>query len=160
MQIIYTQLYSFKNHHLVIQIIVAYWPPTRPSCQNKKCTCVNNRCIRSKISGDNLDCRRVELSVNCDARKKWVDIKLLYNPGDRKLRSIAEMMLEWELWPPQAPGWAGELERNAAMARRVGEGSICCSSVQSPTHLSHTITLSNKARGVYIFLKNCVPLCK
>ena len=29
---------------------VAYWP--RPSCQKKKCTCVNNRCIRSKISGD------------------------------------------------------------------------------------------------------------
>ena len=23
---------------------------------NKKCTRVNNRCIRSKISGDNLDC--------------------------------------------------------------------------------------------------------
>ena len=31
---------------------VAYWPPTRPSCQNKKCTSVNNGCIKSKISGD------------------------------------------------------------------------------------------------------------
>ena len=30
--------------------LVAYWP--RPCCQKKKCTCVNNRCIRSKISGD------------------------------------------------------------------------------------------------------------
>ena len=31
---------------------------------NKKCTCVNNRRIRSKISGDNLDCGRVELSAD------------------------------------------------------------------------------------------------
>ena len=37
---------------------------------DEKCTCVNNRFIQSKISGDNLDCRRVELSVNCDAHKK------------------------------------------------------------------------------------------
>ena len=49
-------------------IIVAYWH--RPSCQKKKCTCVNNRCIRSKISGGDLDCRRVELSANCDARRQ------------------------------------------------------------------------------------------
>ena len=42
---------------------VTYWPPTRLS--DEKCTCVNNRCIRSKILRDNLDCRRVELSVNC-----------------------------------------------------------------------------------------------
>ena len=38
--------------------IVAYWPPTRPSCQNMKCTCYLHRCIRSKISGGDLDCRR------------------------------------------------------------------------------------------------------
>ena len=31
---------------------------------NKKCTGVNNRCIRSKISGDNLDCGRVELGAD------------------------------------------------------------------------------------------------
>ena len=31
---------------------------------NKKRTCVNNRCIRSKISGANLDCGRVELSAD------------------------------------------------------------------------------------------------
>ena len=31
-------------------LCVAYWPPTRPSCQDKKCTCVNNWYIRSKIS--------------------------------------------------------------------------------------------------------------
>ena len=27
---------------------VAYWPPTRPGYQNRKCTCVNNRCILSR----------------------------------------------------------------------------------------------------------------
>ena len=32
----------------------------------------------------------------------------------------------------------GERERKAVIARKV-RGSICCSSVQSPTHLSHTI---------------------
>ena len=36
----------------------------------------------------------------------------------------------------------GEQERKAVIARRVG-GSICCSSVQSPTHLSHNNTLRN-----------------
>ena len=28
--------------------LIAYWP--RPSCQNRKCTCVNNRYIMSKVS--------------------------------------------------------------------------------------------------------------
>ena len=28
---------------------VVYWPTTRPGCQNRKCTYVNNRCIRSRI---------------------------------------------------------------------------------------------------------------
>ena len=27
---------------------VVYWPPTRPGCQYRKCTCVNNRCIWSR----------------------------------------------------------------------------------------------------------------
>ena len=31
---------------------------------NKKFFCVNNRCIRSKISRDNLDCERVELGAD------------------------------------------------------------------------------------------------
>ena len=29
---------------------VVYWPTTRPGCQNRKCTCVNNRCTRSRNS--------------------------------------------------------------------------------------------------------------
>ena len=40
-------------------VIVIYWPWAELS--NKRCTCVNNRCIRSKTSGYNLDCGWVEL---------------------------------------------------------------------------------------------------
>ena len=56
-------------------------------------------------------------------------------------------MLEGRPCPRQAgpPGpqlsRPGEWERKAVMAIRVG--SICCSSVQPPTHLSHRKTFSN-----------------
>ena len=117
---------------------------------NEKCTSVNNRCIRSKRSGDDLDCRGVKLGANCDARRKYVDVKLLYNPGDRKFRSVGEKMLEWEPCPSR--GWAPR--RPVEQPRRTGKkgcdsqkswgGGQCVSVfVQSPTHLSHT-TLSIK----------------
>ena len=63
---------------------VVYWPPTRPGCQNRKCTCVNNRCIRSRniriLTVDGLnECEIVTLAG------RRVGVKLLYNPGeDRK----------------------------------------------------------------------------
>ena len=39
---------------------------------DEKCTSVKNRCIRSKISGDNLDCQWVELSTIVTlARSGW-----------------------------------------------------------------------------------------
>ena len=31
---------------------------------SKKCISVNNRCLRSKISGDNRDCGRVKLGAD------------------------------------------------------------------------------------------------
>ena len=49
---------------------VVYWHTTRPGCQNRKCTNVNNRCIRSRniriitLTVDGLD------ECNCDAHKK------------------------------------------------------------------------------------------
>ena len=123
-------------------IFVAYWPPNRPNCQKKKCTCVNNRCIRSKISGD----QGMALAVN---GSNWVGIKLLYNPGDRKFRSVGEKMLEWEPCLSREAGppgpWLsspGERERKAVIARRVW-GSICCSLCSVSNSLSHT-TLSIK----------------
>ena len=113
---------------------VTYWP--RPSCQNRKCTCVNNRCIRSR----NIriwpwtgwtECEIVTLAG------RRVGVKLLYNPGDRKLRQleircgrenqhpaegtlrppIEQLQLGRRWWnenhvperlDPQAPGWAAQ----------------------------------------------------
>ena len=34
--------------YIYIYIYVEYWPPTRLGCQNRKCTFINNRCIRSR----------------------------------------------------------------------------------------------------------------
>ena len=124
----------------------------QPSCQNKKCTRVNNRCIRSKISGDNLDCRRVELSANVTlARSKWMSnyyITPATGSSDRlERRCWNENHVQAEAGPPGPQlSSLGERERNAVIARRVMGWSICCSSVQSPTHLSQIIpfiTLSN-----------------
>ena len=93
-----------------------------------------------------------------------MDIKLLYNPGDRKFRSVGEKMLEWEPCPNR--GWASKA--SIEQPRRTGKkcccsqkswGWICCSSVQSPTHLSQIIpfvTLSNTF-NVY-FSKELCPL--
>ena len=121
---------------------VTYWP--WPSCQKKKCTCVNNRCIWSKISGDNLDCWRVELKTNVTlARSRWTSnyyITPATGSSDQlEIRCWNENHVLVEAGPPGP--WLsspGKRERNAAVARRV-EGSICCSSVQSPTHLSQII---------------------
>ena len=62
---------------------VTYW--SRPSCQNRKCTCVNNRCIRSK----NI---RIWpwmgwMSAICDVHKK-VGVELLYNSVHRKFNQL------------------------------------------------------------------------
>ena len=54
---------------------VAYWPPTRPSCEKKKCACVNKRCIRSKISGDQgqpwLSRNWIECEIVTLAGSRW-----------------------------------------------------------------------------------------
>ena len=116
---------------------------------DEKCTCVNNRCIRSKISGDNLDCRRVELSANVTlTRSRWTANNYITRCC-RKFRSVGDQSLKsvfqfegWELDPAEVgpPGLRlsspGERERNAAIAREWG--SICwnlCSVSNSPlTH--------------------------
>ena len=53
----------YAPHFLFIFIISHCNILTSDSAElsNKKCICVNNRCIRSKISGDNLECERIEL---------------------------------------------------------------------------------------------------
>ena len=72
-----------------------------------------------------------------------------------KRRCWNENLVPAEAGPPgprlSSPG---EQERNTVIARRVG-GSICCSSVQSPTHLSHTIL---SIKWVVYFSKELCPL--
>ena len=60
---------------------------------NKKCTCVNNRCIRSKISGYNLDCRRVELSANVTlTRSRWMSNNDITR-FDRQVQLVGEIIV-------------------------------------------------------------------
>ena len=90
---------------------VVYWPPTRASSQNRKCTCVNNRCIRSRnirilpwLSRGWIECEIVTLAG------RILDVKLLYNPSDKKFKSVGVKMQYREPAPsrvgPQAPDWA------------------------------------------------------
>ena len=105
---------------------VIYLPTTRPGCQNRKCTYVNNRCIQSRNSSVALTVDGW-MSAICDAHKK-VDVELLYNSvqlGDQtswredaeekartqqressgprlsslEIRPVGEKMLEWEHVP-------------------------------------------------------------
>ena len=132
--------------------IVTYWP--RPSCQKKKCTCVNHRCIRSKISGDNLDCRRVELSKNVTlARSRWASnyyITPATGSSDQlERRCWNENHVPAEAGPPGPRLSSPERERNAAMARRVGVNMLqFCSVSNSPLTDNTFRTLSNKVRGI------------
>ena len=78
---------------------------------------------------------------------RGVDIKLLYNPGDRKFELVGEKMLEWGTCHreagPLGPRLSSpeERERNAVMAIRVGVNMLQFCSVSNS--LSH-ITLSIK----------------
>ena len=52
---------------------VVYWPTTRLGCQNRKCTCVNNRCIQSRniriitLTVDRLN----ECEIVMPTRRRW-----------------------------------------------------------------------------------------
>ena len=124
---------------------------TRPSCQKKKCTCANNRCIRSKISGDQ---GRPRLS------RDWIECEIVTLAGNRWMSNYyitpatgSSSQLEKRCWnenhvPAETgpPGTLlsspGERERKSVIARRVGS-SICCSLCSVSNSLSHA-TLSIK----------------
>ena len=59
---------------------------------------------------------------------------------------------------PQAPCWAAQENGKERLWLPEEWGSVCCSSVQCPTHLSHSKTFRNpfEQSERYIFLKNCV----
>ena len=46
MNVQYCLIRNLKLYECELKDNVTYW--SRPSCQNRKCTCVNNRCIRSR----------------------------------------------------------------------------------------------------------------
>ena len=87
---------------------------------------------------------------------KRVGIKLLYNPGDRKFKSVGEKMLEWGTCPREAgpPGprlsSPGERERNAVMAIRVGVNML-----QSLFSLQLPLTHNPFNKGVRLSSLRC-----
>ena len=136
--------------------IVVYWPTTRPGCQNRKCTYVNNRCIRSR------NIRIITLIVdglnecNCDAHKKWA-LNCCITQWRQDVRQFGDQTRWWqdvvEKASTQQSGPSGprlscprERERNAVMANRVRVNMLQFCSVSNS--LSHT-PLSNKVRGIF-----------
>ena len=66
---------------------------TSAKLPNKRCTCVNNRCIRSKISGDNLDCGQVELDADVTpTRSRWVSNNYITR-CHRQVERVGDKML-------------------------------------------------------------------
>ena len=131
-----------------LAISVVYWPTTQSGCQNKKCTCVNNRCIRSKKNQDIIAFTVDRLNeCDCDVHKKKVDVELLYNSvktgrqavwrPDQLERRCGRENQHPEKLGPQAPGWSAQENGKETWLWSIEWGSICCSSVRSPTP-SHT----------------------
>ncbi len=104
----------------------------------KRCTCVNNRCIRSKISRYNLDRGRVEFgAIATPTGSRWMSNN--YITGCQRRRELVGVSyLEFELqfeavgtssqqracgpqWPP--------VEQPSRMRKKCcySQGSICCS---------------------------------
>ena len=114
---------------------------------DEKCTCVNNRCIRSNISG-------ITLTVD---GLNWVRIVTL--AGSRWMSNYyitpatgSSDQLERRCWnenhiPGARLSSPGERERNAVIARKVGGQYVAVLfSLQLTTY---KITLSNKVRGIF-----------
>ena len=111
------------------------------------------------------------MSAICDAYKKKVDIERLYNPGeDRKSGSWRSDELEIrcgrenqhpERLGPLVPGWAAQENRKETLLWPIEWGSICCSSVRSPTP-SHSKTFCNPFEPFQIKWEVCFSkeLCR
>ena len=86
------------------------------------------------------------MSAICDAHKKKVGIKLLYNLVHRKFNQLERRCWNEDQIPErlgsQAPSWAAQENRKETLLWPEEWGSICCSSVPSPTP-SHSKTFSN-----------------
>ena len=147
--------------------IVTYWPSTELSI--KRCTCVNNRCIWSKILGYHLDLWTGWIWCNCDAHRKQVGVKQLYNQVPQTA---------WERWSSRQGEFSSSCSHSLSPSRSWGQdaivrassrqrawalripveqssrmrkkccygqrnlGSICVSLSPSPAHLSHITNIN------------------
>ena len=159
--------FTGRSDHLVGHF-VAYWPPTRPSCQNKKCTCVNNRCIRSKISGNQgrpwLSRGSIECEIVTLAGSRWVSNyyitpatgssdQMAFRAWSQCSRSSCGNQLSAERLGPQAPGWAAQENGKEILLYSQKSGGQYVEdlfSLQLPSHtVKPFVTLSNKMRGIF-----------
>ena len=161
--------FSLNNFRVVN---VTYWPSTELSI--KRCTCVNNRCIRSKISGYHLDLLTGWIRCNCDAHRKQVDVKQLYNQVPQTAWvscSSSCSSRQWEPAPDRGLGPSGprlnstaEWGRSAAIVRGTWSQYVAiCSVSNSPLtdnqyqpFRNPFATLSRMKCERHIFLKKCV----
>ena len=131
---------------------VTYWPSTELSI--KRCTCVNNRCIRSKISGYHLDLWKGWIRCICDAHRKQVYVKQLYNPVPQTVW-VSWSQLQFEAVRTSSreracsPQWPS-VEHPSRMRKKCcysqrNLGSICCNLFRLQL-TSHTQPLSQPFR--------------
>ena len=72
--------YFIKLAKIILRGDVVYWPTTRLDCQNRKCTCVNNRYIRSRNNQDIIALTVDGLNeCNLWRPQEEGDVELLYN---------------------------------------------------------------------------------
>ena len=123
----------------VYHICVAYWPLTRPSCPKKKCTSVNYRCIRSKISGDQgcpwlsrgwIEC---ELGLSQEVgESNYYITPATGSSYQLERRCWGKNHVPAEAGPPSHRfGSPGERERNSFIARRAGVNTLQFCSVSN-----------------------------
>ena len=118
-----------------------------------KRSCVNNRCIRSKFSGD----QGMALAVD---GLNWVVVEQWYNPGWDRKSAVGEKMLEWE--PCHSRGWAPRRpfeqpwrtgKKGCDSQKSGGQYVTVLFSLQLTSHtIISFVTLSNpfnKVRGIF-----------
>ena len=116
---------------IIIIISVIYWPTTRPGWQNRKCTNVNNRCVRSRNNQD-IIALTVDGLNECNLWRKQEegDVELLYNlvkTGSQLLWRLDPLVTRYGKESQRPAEWVpgprlsstGKRERNAVMANRV-----------------------------------------
>ena len=128
-----------------------------------------NRCIRSKISGYHLDLWTGWIRCNCDAHKKQVGVKQLYNKVlQTAWVSWSQLQLDLSCssrqWEPARDRVLAALsdppsewERSEAIVRGTwGQYVAGCSVSNSPLTHNPFATLSRIKCERYIFIKKCV----